>query len=45
MADDRLGMDAARSVLAEAGRRQAEIDSLVSEGNEKLARQFQRWRN
>ena len=28
-------MDAARFELAEAGRRQAEIDSLVSEGNEK----------
>ena len=38
--DDRLVMDAARSELAEAGRRQAEIDSLVSEGNKKLARQF-----
>ena len=31
-------MDAARSELAEAGRRQAQIDGLISECNEKLAK-------
>ena len=36
-ADDRLVMDSARSVLAKAGRRQAEIDSLISECEKKLA--------
>ena len=40
VAVDRLVMDVASSELADAGRRQADIDSLVSEGNEKLARQF-----